>query len=373
MDGGQKHALPAAPASRLVRERGQAGKARELPPRETIVRMTDLRNPEVIRLLACPDCGRDLFELDSLLRCTHCGREYEVRDGIPLLYPKAMDIGRLRGEEMLAEMMKRPRPSRLPAVARRCGGRFKAVCALADAVGVSGQGRNLLSSQQWENSKKEFWGMVRGKVAPPPKSLVNIGCGYDACFNEFQEAGHLFVNFDIVYRMLQVLQRDFHATLCVAGDLNSLPFKKGCFDYVVCVDVLHHESDKVRTLLQWFRDLLKPGGLLFLEDVNAWGMFQFPKSLFLPRPIHRLLRSAYHQLKRSVHEPAYYEFPTNVFRVRKILRDLNFSNISIHPNNAYPCIGPLSYRAYACLCRIESVRQYHNYHYMLSATKRGGD
>lgn len=312
--------------------------------RETFVRMTELGNPELIRLLACPDCGRDLFELDTLLQCTHCGREYEIRDGIPLLYPKTMDIGRLRGEEILAEMMKRPRSSR----------------------------RNRLSSHQWENSKKEFWGMVRGKVSPPPKCFVNIGCGYDACFNEFQEVGHLFVNFDIVYRMLHALQRDFHAMSCVAGDLNSLPFKKGCFDYVVCVDVLHHESDKVCTLLQSFRDLLKPGGLLFLEDVNAWGMFQFPKSLFLPRAAHRLLRSAYHQLKRSVHEPAYYEFPTNVYRVRKILRDLNFSHISIHPNSAYPCIGPLSYRAYSCLSRIESVRQYHNYHYMLSATKRGG-
>lgn len=171
--------------------------------------------------------------------------------------------------------------------------------------------------------------------------------------------------------MLYTLQRDFGATSCVAGSLDSLPFRKMSFDYIVSIDVVHHESHKLLVLLESFANLLKPGGLLFLEDPNAWGMFQFVKSILLPKPVHRFLRSTYHRLRGSTQKPADYEFPTSVWRVRRILTELGFCNITVYPNNAYPCVGPVSLAVYKLFSRTEWVRKYHSYHYMLSAVKTG--
>jgi len=252
-----------------------------------------------------------------------------------------MDLEHLREEEDLAKMMKRPMLSR----------------------------KDQFSSVQWKNSKREFWGMVRDNIEAAPRSFVNIGCGYDDYFSQFEREDYTFVNFDIVYDMVYTLQRDFGGRSCVAGDISRLPFKKNSFDYVACTDVIHHESDNLPGLLESFRNLLKPKGLLFLEDPNAWGMFQFAKSVLLPKPLYRVLRATYHKLKNSSHRPAHYEFPTNVWDVKNILEKLGFCSTKIYPNIAYPSIGTMSFQVYKFFSRIEWVRKYHNYHYMLSAMK----
>jgi SAM-dependent methyltransferase len=297
-------------------------------------------NRELISLLACPNCGGDLLEAKNRLKCSLCYKEYEITNGIPILYPDNTDVGHLREEENLAGMMRQPRLSQ----------------------------KEQFSLSQWSASKQEFWEMVRSNIEPPPKCFVNIGCGFDSYFVQFEEQAYIFVNFDIVYDVY-ALTREHGTKSCIAGDISSLPFKRSSFDYIVSIDVIHHESDKVFALLESFRNLLKPGGCLFLEDPNAWGMFQLAKSIILPKPLYRFLRSAYHRLKRSAHRPADYEFPTSVWSVRKMLRDLGFRNIRVYPNNAYPCIGETSFQIYKLFKHIDWVRKYHNYHYMLSAER----
>jgi SAM-dependent methyltransferase len=264
-----------------------------------------------------------------------------VRSGIPLMYPATMDMEHLREEEDLARMMK------LPVVSES----------------------EKFNREQWALSKKEFWGVVEREVKRSGQSFVNIGCGFDKSFKTIEDRGNLFVNFDMVSSMLEALCNESGAQSCVAGDINRLPFRKGHFDHVVSIDVIHHECDNLRPLLQSFRDLLKPGGTLFLEDPNAWGMFQAAKSVLLPRSLYRFLRSTYHRLKRSTHRPADYEFPTSVWQVMDLLKQLGFKDIKIYPHTAYPTIIPAAYRIYKLLSGTEYVRKYHNYHYMLSAVK----
>jgi len=230
--------------------------------------------------------------------------------------------------------------------------------------------KERFSMSQWDFSKLEFWTMVQESIQLPPGSMINIGCGYDKNFSHLEQLGYTFINFDMIFDMLDNLQNNSGAKSCVAGDVNSLPFKKGIFDYVVSIDVIHHESKDLFATLQSFRDLLKPGGTLFLEDPNAWGMFQMAKSILLPRPLYIFLRSTYHRLKRSTHRPADYEFPTNVWHVMAMLDKLGFRDIKIHPNNAHPAISETKYRLYKLLSKFEYIRKFHNYHYMLSAIRR---
>lgn len=299
-------------------------------------------NPELIQLLACPDCKNDLFEINDQLKCISCNKEYKVKNGIPLLYPRNMDFVHLQEEEKLAKMMKRSRLSP----------------------------KEQFSAIQWKSSKEEFWRMIQKNIKTIPKTIINIGCGYDTNFVEFERQGYVFVNFDLVYDTLYTCQSDFGARTCIAGDINSLPFKKNSFNYVVCIDVIHHETYNLLNLLKSFSELLKPGGSLFLEDINAWGMFQFVKTILLPKPLFKFLRSIYHRLRHSDHAPADYEFPTSVWNVKKILERSGFSDIKVYPNNAYPSIDYVRFKFYNFFSKIEYIQKYHNYHYTLSAVKR---
>lgn len=298
-------------------------------------------DPTLLELLACPQCRRELAASDAQLVCRGCGRLYELDNGIPVLLPDSCDQEHLREEESLARMMREKHA--LPEM------RF-----------------NL---DQWDRSKVDFWKMVRSNISGPARRIANLGCGYDANFAALVAEGHVFVNFDIVRDMLRGLQTRCPAGHYVNGDLGSLPFTRAAFDYVISIDVIHHECENLPGVFASFRDLLKPGGTLFLEDPNAFGMFQMAKSILLPRPLYRYLRSTYHRLRRSEHRPADYEFPTNVWKVKRLLQEAGFEQIRFYPQNAYPTISRTSYEIYNWFGRSTYVRTYHNYHYMLSGVR----
>jgi uncharacterized protein YbaR (Trm112 family)/ubiquinone/menaquinone biosynthesis C-methylase UbiE len=298
-------------------------------------------NPTLLELLACPACRGELTDSDGQLSCAGCGRHYPLDGGIPALLPDTCDEEHLREEESLARKMQAREA--LPEM------RF-----------------NL---DQWDRSKVDFWNMVRSRITGRAKRIANLGCGYDPNFASLIAEGHVFVNFDIVQDMLQRLQARYPLGHYVNGDLGSLPFRPGAFDYLVSIDVIHHECENLPRVFASFRDLLKPGGTLFLEDPNAWGMFQMAKSIFMPRPVYRYLRSFYHRLRRTEHRPADYEFPTNVWKVKRLLQDAGFEQIRFYPQNAYPTISPTSHRIYSWFSGSEYVRTFHNYHYMLSGVR----
>ena len=42
-------------------------------------------DPELLEILACPECKASLEQEQERLVCTMCGRRYPVRDGIPIM------------------------------------------------------------------------------------------------------------------------------------------------------------------------------------------------------------------------------------------------------------------------------------------------
>lgn len=316
-------------------------------------------DPVLLDLLACPACRGDLvFRPDAALAgadtselppCAHegkalacraCGAAYEVRGGIPVLLPPGFERARIEKEKQLGGLM-----TDLPE-----------------------EKKNPLFESEWKRSKEEFWGFVRGRL-PAGAAVVSVGCGVDTAFLELGRR-HTAVAFDLVPALLETLRDRHGSALNVAGAVQALPFRDGAFDAICCIDLIHHEPDRLDEIVRSFHRILRPGGLLFLEDVNAWGLLQMWKSVLLPRPLHGALRSAWHRLRQTRHRPAPYEFPTSVFRVRRLLAAAGFESVAAVELRSWPNTGRAALAACRALSRLPRVRRYHNFHYLLYAVKR---
>lgn len=299
---------------------------------------------KILNLLSDPDSGQDLLLSNNTLISTQKDSSYNITNDIPLLFSKHTDREHLEEEEKLAEMMKRKPSSE----------------------------NDAFSLKQWAGSKTEFWSKAKELIAlrPAGQKIINIGCGYDDHADDFIPLGHTFINFDMVKTML-LNNKDQSKSdgYYVAGDINYLPFKKGVFDVVISIDIIHHEYDSLPDILKKLTDLLKPGGLLLLEDPNSFAIFQLPKTI-LPRSIHVATRRFYHQLKKSTHQPADYEFPTSPFYVKNILKKSGLNDIVFYPHNSYPGAPKFFYWLYNVLKYLPFVKKFGNFHYFLSATKK---
>jgi len=293
----------------------------------------------LLDLLACPRCLGELGPGDRMLTCFSCGTQYEIRGGIPVLMPEGIDLEHLAEEEKLGELM----------------------------TGAQASEKDALSEKQWQLSKKEYWNLVRERVGSG-KTIVNIGCGVDASFLDLAE-GNTLVAFDLMCSLLERMREEHGSALNVAGAVQALPFRDEAFDTVCCVDLIHHEPDRLAEIFASFARILRPGGMLFLEDINAWGLTQFWKSKMMPRRLHGAMRDGWHRIRRSRQRPAPYEFPTDVFGSMRLLSEAGFVDIEAMPLGSYPNTGRAGLSLYEKLSSSDRVRRYHNFHYMIFARK----
>lgn len=321
--------------------------------------MTEYINDKLLLLLACPECGTAFARsgMESAgLRCPGCHRGYEVSGGIPLLIPENTDMAHIEEEEKLGRLMADHIPS----------------------------GIEIFHEQQWRASKKEYWDFVEKELKglrteDRGLTIMNAGCGLDTGFLDLvsqkrikeDDSGEDFVlvAFDLMQSLLENLRDNYFSKYNVAGAVQALPFADNSFDCICCIDLIHHEPDLLKEMLSSFFRILRPGGILILEDINAWGLFQFWKSILLPRPVHGALRSLFHRLRGSGHQPASYEFPTSVFKVRRILLESGFTSVTPVPQSAYPNITPAGHSLFKTLSGLRRVKTFHNFHYMLRASK----
>lgn len=297
-----------------------------------------------LSLLRSPDDKSPLTQInETQLQSTKEQIPYPIEQGIPLLYGKQVDMDHLHEEEQLASMMTNEERSHTEA----------------------------LSLGEWKKSKEEFWNIVHTTIdaKATPQKILYIGCGYDTRAHEFTSQGHMFVNIDLIKEMVFEQQRVSKNNTNVVGDINALPFATDSFDAIICIDVIHHEYYSLSPLLAHITSFLKKDGVLFLADPNAWAVFQIPKTLLLPKPLYKKVRSLYHQIKKSSHKPAEYEFPTTIATIRRILRTQGITNIQVHPMYSYPEKGRVGVALYRLLARSKYIATYHNYHYCLVAKK----
>lgn len=92
--------------------------------------------------------------------------------------------------------------------------------------------------------------------------ILDAGCGTGRNFQPMIAARSRIVGIDFSLGMLRVARGRFPDALLALADLQQpLPFRRGCFDAVLCALIGEH-LDKLRAVMQGFYEVLKPAGRL---------------------------------------------------------------------------------------------------------------
>lgn len=296
--------------------------------------------PELLKMLACPDCHGSLHPDESGLQCPACKHIFQLQHGILQLYPKDQNINLLREEILFAELMRQAQKSR----------------------------HKEWHQEQWIESKKEFWDIIRQTIVNSPLNLLFIGSGYDingdTVIND-----HFYVHFDLIADRLDHVKNQYSKALCIAGDMHALPFHPESFDVIISADTLHQDKNQLESLLSKCTNLLKPGGQIIIEDINAWRIYPICKSKRLTRSMYYKLQNILHHIKKSGLMPQKYIDPADYLTVKNLLLKLGYHFVKAHPIKAYPYSNKYQYKIYRILSKLKPVSLYFNYHFIISAEK----
>lgn len=120
--------------------------------------------------------------------------------------------------------------------------------------------------------------------------LLDIGCGTGRYLSALCREGFNIVGMDFSLGMLRIASKKGNLAniSLVNGEGTNLPFKSNAFDFVLCIDMLHHlpTSQDRGELLSEISRVLKAGGEMILEIKNKNNpFFWFNYSKRNPTPV----------------------------------------------------------------------------------------
>jgi SAM-dependent methyltransferase len=173
---------------------------------------------QLLELLACPACRRELGDDGLQLRCAHCGSRYPVVDGVPHILPPT-EGSRWREWEVKQEL-------------------------------------GLAEYEAEEEPSQHVLGLARAfaEFADPVGLVLDVGCGTAARPPYHRRDGRArYVGVD---PLAGTSARDFEF---VVGVGEHLPFRSACFDVVLSATTLDHVVDPGASLREARRVLRSEG------------------------------------------------------------------------------------------------------------------
>ncbi len=198
--------------------------------------------------MCCPGCRGDLELGDDRLTCAACRHEFEVVDGIPLLFWPNEWSGDDVTEDVKAFYEETPFPD------------YDEFDSVDSLIRKARQGlfANLLDDQ-----------------VPPGTTVLECGCGTGQLSNFLSVANRNVFGTDLCLNSLRLGERfrtdnQLERIRFLQMNLFRPAFREGAFDLVISSGVLHHTSDP-RLAFESIASLVKPGGYVLIGLYHRYG------------------------------------------------------------------------------------------------------
>jgi 2-polyprenyl-6-hydroxyphenyl methylase/3-demethylubiquinone-9 3-methyltransferase len=117
---------------------------------------------------------------------------------------------------------------------------------------------------------------ARAALIPPARRtgavLVDLGCGGGVLSAYVGALGYRHIGVDLEPVSLRLAAQ--HGVETIRADVRAVPLADGCADVVSAGEILEHVADPSTVVAQACR-LLRPGGLLVLDTINATALGRF--------------------------------------------------------------------------------------------------
>ena len=154
------------------------------------------------------------------------------------------------------------------------------------------------------------------QAARPGAVLVDLGCGAGLLAPHVITKGYLHLGIDLVSSALA--QARAHGVVTIRADVTRLPLRDSCADVVSAGELLEHVVDVPAVVAEACR-ILRPGGLLVLDTLNATRLARFLAVTVAERVVPQAA---------GVHDPDLFVDPARLTRecarhgVRLVVRGL---------------------------------------------------
>ncbi len=209
---------------------------------------------KMLDLLVCPECkGALQLEIlqgagpsdvvDGVLLCGGCKRKYPVIDGIPRLLPDEM-IGNLLSYHK--KFFERHGPA-FPSIMHKAGTTRESILKKRTLKSFSFQWNTfgkiyLQYGLHWHDylpCKIEKSRCLEGKL------VLDAGCGFGRHALQAAAAGAQMIGMDLSEAVKAAYSNTRHLknVHIIQGDIYNPPFRRGTFDFIYSLGVLHHLPD----------------------------------------------------------------------------------------------------------------------------------
>jgi len=159
----------------------------------------------------------------------------------------------------------------------------------------------------------------------------------------------------------------------VRASIESLPFKDNSLDGIIIVDVIHHFVTRgYDSILKEINRVLKPGGKIYVQEINKFGIFRLPIA-FLPQVLLIQLRNLKGLFKKGYHKPEVYEAPMSKRKFMKKLKSAMIFESEIIACPQYPEINKRLLRIWKVLRKCSCIAKNHSFHWLVIIRKVGNE
>lgn len=164
--------------------------------------------------------------------------------------------------------------------------------------------------------------------------VIDVGCGTGVLLKDILEHGHYAVGVDISEKMVEVTRLATSElfpgkSICLQGDIESLPFESESFDCVICAGVLSHQTSNRDSVSEISRIVKKDGIVLvtlpnYLKLRNLLDLYYYfllfsrlMSKVFSSRPISKPGINRFVGYNPTLHQ-YYYGQLNDLFRANEL-------------------------------------------------------